>query len=308
MSKQVLKLEKIRIDGGTQPRVKIDTEIVQEYSERKKAGDAFPAPEVFFDGSEYWLADGFHRYHSESANGSKTLECNVRTGTVRDAILFSCGANASHGLKRGTEDKQRAIETLLADKEWGAYSDRKIAEICCVDHKTVAAARERQVGKFPTSNQPSRCGNSAPAPAKRTGADGKSYPASQPKRDAPATPEKPADPPADDTPDPEEPAKVPKKFAAVFEDQAEFRSIVQQLGKTLSSIEELAAKPSGVFLNEAFERIKAEIGNAQREVKFAMPHQVCPYCKGAGCKPTGASKSPCRQTGWTVKGVKGPGE
>lgn len=165
-----IQLSKLRIDGGTQPRVKIDTEVVVEYADRIAAGDDFPAVEVFYDGVDYWLAEGFHRYHAHVKAGKKTISCNVRKGTVREAILFSCGANSAHGLRRSTKDKQRAIETLLNDDEWSKYGDRKIADICCVSDKTVGAVRERL-----------RCGNSAPE-KKRIGADGKSYPATQPKR------------------------------------------------------------------------------------------------------------------------------
>ena len=53
--------EYIRLDGGTQPRAKIDQAVCDEYAERMKAGEKFPPIDVFFDGEDYWLADGFHR-------------------------------------------------------------------------------------------------------------------------------------------------------------------------------------------------------------------------------------------------------
>lgn len=102
--------------------------------------------------------------------------------------------------------------------------------------------------------------------------------------------------------------EIPKRLQPIFEAQPKFRSIVQQLGRIQSEIDELRKTEAGAFLNEAFERIKTDIGNAQREVKFATPHQICPYCKGKGCKRTGSAKTPCRENGWTVKGVKGAGE
>ena len=66
----------------------------------------------------------------------------MRTGTLRDAVLFSVGANAAHGLRRTNADKRRAVETLLADAEWSAWSDREIARRCCVHHDMVAVARK----------------------------------------------------------------------------------------------------------------------------------------------------------------------
>ena len=158
-----LQLKKIRLDGGTQPRAKIDTDVVTDYAERLDSGDEFPPVEVFHDGACYWLADGFHRYHANAKAEKKSLRCNVRKGTVRDAILFSCGANISHGVRRTNKDKRQVVETLLADAEWVKYSDRKIADICCVSHPFVADVRSQVV--IVTTCET------------RTGSDGKSYPA-----------------------------------------------------------------------------------------------------------------------------------
>ena len=47
--------ECIRLDGGTQPRAKIDQAVCDDYGERMKAGEKFPAIDVFFDGENYWL-------------------------------------------------------------------------------------------------------------------------------------------------------------------------------------------------------------------------------------------------------------
>jgi hypothetical protein len=143
---QTLALDAIRIDGGTQPRVRIDEETVAAYAERLDALDEFPPLVVFFDGADHWLADGFHRWHAHRKAGLTTAEVTVRAGSRRDAVLFSVGANDTHGLRRTTADKQRAIETLLQDPEWAAWSDNAIAKACAVDHKTVAARRMALVG------------------------------------------------------------------------------------------------------------------------------------------------------------------
>lgn len=122
-----LKLSKIRIDGGTQPREDIDIETVDEYVEAMKEGDKFPPVVVFNDGAKYWLADGFHRYHASNKIGYLEIEAEVHSGTLRDAILYSVSANAKHGLRRTNEDKRKAVLTLLNDEEWSQWSDREIA-------------------------------------------------------------------------------------------------------------------------------------------------------------------------------------
>lgn len=102
--------------------------------------------------------------------------------------------------------------------------------------------------------------------------------------------------------------QIPVKLQPVFYARKRFHGIVQQFGKLLGEIESLAADSSGTFLAERLNTIRADLKNAQRAVKFCAPHQVCPYCRGKGCEPTGTSKAPCRGTGWTIRGVKGPGK
>jgi hypothetical protein len=52
---------------------------------------------------------------------------DVRQGTLRDAILYSCSANAAHGMRRTNADKRRAVLRLLEDPEWNANGIRWVA-------------------------------------------------------------------------------------------------------------------------------------------------------------------------------------
>lgn len=134
-------LSLIRTDGGTQPRAAIDTQLVETYAEDMANGATFPPLVVFFDGVAHWLADGFHRFYAARGCGLAEFECDLRQGTVRDAILFSVSANAVHGLRRTNEDKRRAVLTLLNDEKWAAWSDREIARHCRVSPTFVGANR-----------------------------------------------------------------------------------------------------------------------------------------------------------------------
>jgi predicted nucleic-acid-binding protein len=143
---ETLPIDAIRIDGGTQSRVSLNETTVSEYAEIIRFGGDLPPVLVFEDGADIWLADGFHRYHAHRAAGAMEIACEVRKGTKRDAVLYSVGANASHGLRRSNEDKRRAVMTLLNDAEWSVWSDSAIAKACRVDHKTVAAHRASILG------------------------------------------------------------------------------------------------------------------------------------------------------------------
>lgn len=138
-------LSTIRTDGGTQPRAAIDTQLVETYAEDMASGATFPPLVVFHDGVANWLADGFHRFYAAKGCGLAEFECDVRQGTVRDAILFSVSANASHGLRRTNEDKRRAVLTLLNDPTWAQWSDREIARHCNVGAPLVGNLRPKPV-------------------------------------------------------------------------------------------------------------------------------------------------------------------
>lgn len=141
MKTKQLTLKKIRTDGGTQPRESLNEGVVAEYAEAMEAGTEFPPIVVYHDGSDYWLADGFHRYHGARKALMAGIACEVHSGTRRDAVLHSVGANDAHGLRRSNADKRKAILTLLEDEEWGQWSDNKIAEMCRVSSPTVAKYR-----------------------------------------------------------------------------------------------------------------------------------------------------------------------
>lgn len=140
---QKLKVSQVRTDGGTQMRVgPRNQEAVREYADVLKDGGSLPPVTVFFDGRDYWLADGFHRHSAHLFLSLPDIEADVREGSKRDAILFAVGANASHGLRRTNADKRRAVEALLKDEEWSVWSDREIARRSCTSAPLVARVRE----------------------------------------------------------------------------------------------------------------------------------------------------------------------
>lgn len=158
MSKE-LPLDKIRIDGNTQPRVKLDNATVAEYAEQMAAGVEFPDAVVFHDGTDHWLSAGFHRYFASKKAELLTINCDVRKGTLQDARDFATSSNTDHGLKRTNEDKRKQVGMTLEDHpDW---ADRKIAEHCCVGHPLVADVRS-QLEEIPVETT-----------SKRTGKDGK---------------------------------------------------------------------------------------------------------------------------------------
>lgn len=161
----------IRVDGGTQMRAGLSEETAIEYAEWLTNLSHIPnglvqmkPVEVYYDGAEYWLADGFHRLAAWKRVESLPLfiHAKVYSGDRRAAILHAAGANADHGLRRTNADKRRSVETLLRDGEWGKMSDGEIAEKCKVDRKTVGNIRRELISTM-----------EIPELTTRVGADGK---------------------------------------------------------------------------------------------------------------------------------------
>lgn len=136
-----LQISRIRLDGGTQPRAAMNESAIADYAEVMTEGGALPPIQVYHDGECYWPWDGFHRIAAHKRIGALEIDCEIRQGTRRDAILASCAANAAHGLRRTAEDKRRVVQMLLDDDEWSAWSNRKIAKACGVGWNLVNKMR-----------------------------------------------------------------------------------------------------------------------------------------------------------------------
>ena len=136
-----LNLNVIRLDGGTQPRFQLNQDSVKEFAEKMKDGEIFPPLTVFHDGSEYWLAGGFTRYHAIKSNGFTSAECEVINGTLREASLYAKGDNGKHGKPLTAEEIRANIRSTIEDEEYGKWSNNKIAKALNTSTMTVARVR-----------------------------------------------------------------------------------------------------------------------------------------------------------------------
>jgi len=145
--RKTVPIDALRIDGGTQSRLKINVDTISNYAEKMEGGEEFPPVVAFFDGKDMWLGDGFHRYHAIKKIGKASIRADVINGTVRDAILYSKSANAKHGLQMSREDKWNNVLDMVTDFEWGEWSNREIARHCDVSHPFVQKVRDSLVKK-----------------------------------------------------------------------------------------------------------------------------------------------------------------
>ena len=138
--KQTLAIDLLRTDAGTQSRIAICDDTVTDYAELIDAAEEwpFPAVDVFHDGSEYYVADGFHRVLAGVRCKRASIPCRVHKGTIRDARIFAMTANDRHGLRMTRSDKRACVEWLLDNG--GRMTQKAIAETAGVSVRTVKYA------------------------------------------------------------------------------------------------------------------------------------------------------------------------
>lgn len=149
-----LYLTELRLDGGTQQREKTDLNHVRNLEDALEENAELDPIEVIQDEEEnYWVVDGFHRVLAYKRQERDCIPCYLSKGTQRDAILKSVSANSDQKtLPRTRADKQKAVKTLLEDKEWSQWSDRELAKIAKVSHTMVAAVR-KSMATLPLSEE-----------------------------------------------------------------------------------------------------------------------------------------------------------
>jgi hypothetical protein len=134
-------IAKIRRDRDVQIRESLDADALKDYTDRILAGESPPAVELFYDGTDYWLSNGFHRVEAMLRAERTHISVEQTAGTRRDAILHGLGANADNGVRLTNEDKRRSVKRLLCDEEWSKWSDRQIARQVHVSNNFVSELR-----------------------------------------------------------------------------------------------------------------------------------------------------------------------
>lgn len=144
MSKPLL-LEQIKNTTDTQGRAGIDDDHVADLRAAWEAKADVPPLLVYFDGTDYWLADGFHRLAAARLAKRTSVPCDIQKGSKRDAWLAALAANKSHGLRRSPSDKKRLITLALNDDELVKWSDNRIAEHIGVTQPYVSEIRKQLI-------------------------------------------------------------------------------------------------------------------------------------------------------------------
>lgn len=341
MSVKKIELTRIRMDGGTQVRAGLSHSLVSEYAElmrdKDKRGE-FPPVKVVYDGTDYWLADGFHRVEAAKAAKWKSVGCEILEGSKRDAILVGAESNRCHGARMTNADKKSLACRLLEDAEWSQWSNRKLADLCGASEafvrglragslRTVRSEEPAEPAKDPENTQVryiSKHGTvsqmSVPKKPreriKTVEVNGVKLAAHQPleipkqggrlEDPAPVARSEPkpsqgsaqgGTPVLDGTGIP-----VAEDLRQVFSIREECGSVLRTVSGIMTRLRELSSLPGGEKLESILNQCKVDCENLRRAVRFATPHQACPYChRNVG--PANANCKACRGLGWVCEGV-----
>jgi hypothetical protein len=301
-----LRLDLIRLDGGTQSRAGIDADTVAEYAEAMTESAAFPPIIVFHDGKAYWLAEGFHRVAAARKIGAVDIPADVCQGGRIEALRHSLGANGTHGRRRTQADIAHAVRLAYENRAALGLPDvpsaRAVAELVGVSHHTAS----RQLGNLPSWRD---------APA-RTGADGRTRSVPPPPPPPPAIaptmpPPPPRAPPPPGTPppppskpkEPEAPAAegpldnlnrvIPEAFRPMWNRGAEIDELKAFASKLRVAIRK--GRESGDPLYRGMpQEVLTWLDNTYSELDNSKPWAVCPWCGGMA--------KTCRMCGGPARG------
>jgi len=91
-------------------RDELNDERVRQYQQDI---DDLPPVDVFSTEEGLILAGGYHRLEAHRQEGRETITATIHQGTVVEAKMFACKANAQHGLNMTTSERKRALMDFI---------------------------------------------------------------------------------------------------------------------------------------------------------------------------------------------------
>ncbi|MFF0488546.1 ParB N-terminal domain-containing protein [Nocardia sp. NPDC004068] len=119
------------------------------------AESAATFPPIVVHRTTMQVIDGWHRLRAAARRGDSTVAAVFFDGSPAEAFVLAVKLNAAHGLPLSLADRKAAALRILSLHP--AWSDRSIAALAGISHKTVGAIRERSGGEIshPTSRMAS---------------------------------------------------------------------------------------------------------------------------------------------------------
>lgn len=104
-------------------------------------------PPIIVHRSTMRVIDGMHRLRAAKVRGRRSIAVRFFDGDEHAAFILGVKANIAHGLPLTLADRKAAAARILV--LYPHWSDRAIAAIAGLAHKTVGAVRRRSSGEVP---------------------------------------------------------------------------------------------------------------------------------------------------------------
>lgn len=296
---ETLSIDLLRLDGGTQARIAICQDTVDTYAEviENESGEwPFGEIDVFHDGSDYFVADGFHRTLAAIRKKRASVPCRVHQGTAKDARIFGMTANDTHGLRMSQADKRTCVEWLLDNG--GKMTQEEMANKAGVSRRFVQkVVAERKPEKAHGAPSSSETQGKPAAPVKGAGKGAAAESSSEAESDVTETSETQSYGAASLVLD-SLGAEIPPEFREANEVGIRLLSIGRDVDKFRKLAKEIHEKPGGEWLN--MQNIDEYVRSLKNTFQDARLYAICKRCKGKGrdCKT-------CNGRGWLPDYLKG---
>jgi hypothetical protein len=264
MAKQLnktLPMSLVELSGGTQQRP-LDQATVDKYVGLMRDGLDFPPVEIIFDGKIHWLWDGFHRYRAHQILEKKEIRVNIEHGSKRDAVWYSLGANATHGLPRPYGSLKGIVMTVLNDKAWSLKSDEDIARHVHCTRQYVHSLRTPESVKCLQPENP----DSEPETPKT-----EEEPEKKPKQEKPVE--------MKDC----EGQVIPPKIRENWLSRAVIQERIRELDQIKNSIKHSIQEGQLTYCLMNQTAFEADITSLRNRLVGTLPYAVCCYCGGETC-------------------------
>lgn len=311
-----IKIELLTTDAGTQQRA-LSENVVQEYAELMKDGHKFPAIDIITDGTTFWPWNGFHRLEAARRAQKKTIACAIKNGTLEEAIWLSCSANRDNGLPRTIEEKRNILLKLLAHEKWGRKSTSELARHVGVGRPFATKIRSQyDENKTNSSEIPEAHGviglhdsdeivdvtdEDIPSPiatdedavedahhviglhdsgtieVTRGGKTFQQKKKTKPNKQAPKVVDKVG-------------REIPPELIEVYVQRPAIEKLIRSLDEIKNQVKRAFEAHDLIFSLLHYQSFQTHMENLRRDLKFALPFAVCPYCGGRQSETCDACK------------------
>jgi hypothetical protein len=140
-----LSLNLIHTDDAIKPRLELDRRWIEALAKAIRQDCKLPPVVCFYDGDNYWLADGLDRLEAAKLAEQKTILADIRQGSRQEAISYSKSGSRRNKEKQQVVDRFLELLKFMGEEEKKYWSNIDIGAYCAVSN-TQVSNRMKEVG------------------------------------------------------------------------------------------------------------------------------------------------------------------